>query len=677
METQYSEIESRDGVRLPYNIFPTFKDTLPICVFQTPFTPAPFVDYAPVSCTTCHAIINPFCEVVHGSWVCVFCRKTNVLPQHYRSGGDVLPIEMVETSINYVMGNANEHCILLIDTSTFDEERHELCIDAVKEVLNNLKNVRVSLIYYGTNIEIVMDKTRYVFSGKNEYTREDLKNIFSKNGTIKAQGDILSKFFVPINDLNFDEKSLRRDPFPVMTGMRSLRCTGSALSFAASLLPGSAGKIFLFTQGPCTYGPGTVTSLSLKDPIRSHSDIIKGRAGFVTHANNFYIKLGNRLNSQGHTVDILAATIEDIGVYEMKPLIDNTGGVVIMAQDFDKEIYLTSIRKSMAQYALDGRVRVFTSPNTLFKGIINQGMSHPKEWRIGGILPNTTLALLFEGVNPKNDELGYIQIMVQSQQEGVVQARITTLARAYASTPDRVGAGFDQEAASVLQARMFTSQASLEEDIDLVRRIDRSLIRFMRRFSTYSKDDPMSVSLPQTMPFFPQFTYFLRRSIVVHSEGNSPDETIYYRHILSRERVTEALTIVVPILTSYHYVNGISPVDMDSRSLAPDAILLLDAFCNVLVWHGEHVQQWINDGLHMQEDYASLNKCITEAEETAREIVAKRMPTPQFVITHEGGSQERILKCKVNPSKQGSTMLTDDIDFETFYKFLCKIVVEG
>lgn len=677
MENQYCEIESRDGVRLPYNIFPIFKESLPIAVFLTPLTPASFVDYAPVNCGSCHAIINPFCEVIHGSWVCVFCKKNNVLPQHYRNTGDVLPIEMVETSINYTMGNANENCILLVDCCTFDEERHKLCVEAVKEVLKGLKNAKVCVVYFGTNIEIVMGKTRYVFSGKQEYTRDELKSIFTKSGTMKTQSDALSKFFVPVKDLEFDETTLRKDPFPVMTGMRPLRCTGSALSFSASLLPGNAGKIFLFTQGPCTYGPGTVSSLSLKDQIRSHNDIVKGKALFVSHAQTFYQKLGSKLNGQGHTVDILAATIEDIGVYEMRPMVEVTGGTIIMAQDFCKEIYLTSIRKLMGRYALDGRIKVNTSPNTIFKGVLSHGLANQKEWRVGGILPNTTHCLLFEGVNPKSDELGYIQIMVQSQQEGLVNVRVTTLARSYSSSTERVGAGFDQEAASVLQARMFTSQSSLEEDIDLVRRIDKSLIRFMRKFATFTKEDPNSVCLPQTMPFFPQFTYFLRRSVVVQSEGNSPDETIYYRYILSKERITEALTIIVPVLTSYHYADGISPVDMDSRSLAPDTILLLDAFCNVLVWHGEHIHQWINEGLHLKEDYASLNNCIKEAEDAAREIVEKRIPTPQFVVTHANGSQERILKCRVNPSKQGSTLVTDDIDFETFYKFLCKIVVEG
>lgn len=678
MESQYSEIESHDGIRLPYNIFPTFKESLPICVFHTPSTPSVVLDYIPVSCNTCKAIINPFCEVTHGSWVCVLCHKTNLLPQHYRNTeSDVLPVEMVETSISYEVGKANEYYVLLVDCSTFDDERHRLCVDAVKEVLHHLENAKVSLVYFGTNIEIVMGKTRYLFSGKTEYSRDVLRSIFSKNGEIKSKGDVLSKFFVPISELDFDETGLRRDPFPVLSGMRSLRCTGSALSFAASLLLGNAGKIFLFTQGPCTYGPGTVTSLTLKDSIRSHNDLIKGRASFVAHAQMFYQKLGDRLNVNGHTVDIISATIEDIGVYEMLPMIDRTGGIIIMAQDFSREIYLSSIRKVMSKFSIDGRVKVLTSPNTTFKGILGQGILQQNEWRVGGILPNTTLALLFEGLNAKNEELGYIQIIVQTQSKGVITSRVTTLARAYASTPELVSAGFDQEAASVLQARLFTSQANLEEDIDLVRRIDRSLIRFMRRFATYKKEDPMSVCLPQTMPFFPQFTYFLRRSVVVHSESNSPDETVYYRHILSREKVTEALTIVVPVLTSFHYVNGISPVDMDSRSLLPDTVLLLDAFCNVLVWHGEHIQQWINDKLHLEEGYESLKDCIENAETAAREIVEKRMPTPQFVVTHAGGSQERILKCRVNPSKQGSSMVTDDIDFETFYNFLCKIVVEG
>lgn len=56
---------------------------------------------------------------------------------------------------------------------------------------------------------------------------------------------------------------LQTDQWPVSPGNRSSRCTGVALSVAASLLgaclPGTGARIIALVGGPCTEGPGTVT----------------------------------------------------------------------------------------------------------------------------------------------------------------------------------------------------------------------------------------------------------------------------------------------------------------------------------------------------------------------------------------------------------------------------------
>lgn len=55
---------------------------------------------------------------------------------------------------------------------------------------------------------------------------------------------------------------LQTDQWPVSPGNRASRCTGVALSVAASLLgaclPGTGARIIALVGGPCTEGPGTV-----------------------------------------------------------------------------------------------------------------------------------------------------------------------------------------------------------------------------------------------------------------------------------------------------------------------------------------------------------------------------------------------------------------------------------
>lgn len=58
---------------------------------------------------------------------------------------------------------------------------------------------------------------------------------------------------------------LGTDQWPVAPGNRSLRCTGVALSIAGGLLgacsAGTPARIIALVGGPCTEGPGTVSTL--------------------------------------------------------------------------------------------------------------------------------------------------------------------------------------------------------------------------------------------------------------------------------------------------------------------------------------------------------------------------------------------------------------------------------
>ncbi|KAM0678704.1 GTPase-activating protein S23, partial [Binucleata daphniae] len=679
----------------PYNIFPTKNnDALPLSVLYTPYTATQSIcDYEPVICFGCRAILNPYSEINYNSkaWSCTFCKKVTQLPDYYRDiQPEYLPLEMHDTTVEYILNKENALppvYILLIDTCTFDIERHKLLQDAVNETLSNLpSDCLVSIIHYGTNIELFVNpknndeiKKTYVFSGKKEYTTEMLKNCLNKSSE-KSKIGISNNlnFFFPKSEINYNPYEIRRDPFPVLNGMRPLRCTGSAISFGQSLIDftDTGSKILYFTQGPCTFGPGTICSLFLKDGIRSHSDIVKGKANYTKSASSYYQKIALIMAEKGIGFDVIAATIEDIGIYEMKSLVDLTGGMIIMAQDFDKEIYLSSIRK-YTKYVLNSKIKINVSPNIVYKAVLGQGVQTQNGWRIPNLCETTNISLLFESVNAKSEELGYIQIVTQFQKGRKLHLRVTTLSRMFNESNEKIAIGYDQEAGFILQARLYTFLNKFEEDLDLVRRIDRGLIRFVKRFATYTRENQESVILPNTMLFYPKFIYFLRRSIVVQSETNSPDETSYFRCILGREKVINALTMIVPVLTDYHYLDGINPVEMDSQSIRPDSILLLDAFCNVLIWKGEHIMQWVKDGYHLKKEFESMKTCIDQSLEVGKEIVRERLPTPQFVETHAGGSQERTLLSRVNPSRQGAMILTEDIDFETFYKCLCKIIVEA
>ena len=96
-------------------------------------------------------------------------------------------------------------------------------------------------------------------------------------------------------------------------------------------------------------------------------------------------------------------------------------------------------------------------------------------------------------------------------------------------SPD-IQALFDQEAAAVLMARVAIFKAELDDGPDVLRWLDRMLIRLCQRFAQYTKDDPHSFRLSTQFSIYPQFMFHLRRSQFLQVFNNSPDETAFYRY---------------------------------------------------------------------------------------------------------------------------------------------------
>merc|ERR1719410_1984392 len=108
------------------------------------------------------------------------------------------------------------------------------------------------------------------------------------------------------------------------------------------------------------------------------------------------------------------------------------------------------------------------------------------------------------------------------------------------------------------------------------------LIRLVAKFAEYQKDDTRTFRLSPEFSVFPQFMYHLRRSNFLQTFNASPDETAFYRTSFIREHVLNSLVMIQPALMEYSFDDGPpKPVLLDSNSLKPNVILLLDAFFHV------------------------------------------------------------------------------------------------
>lgn len=70
-----------------------------------------------------------------------------------------------------------------------------------------------------------------------------------------------------------------------------------------------------------------------------------------------------------------------------------------------------------------------------------------------------------------------------------------------------------------------------------------------------------------------------------------------------REDLTQSLIMIQPILYSYSFNGPPEPVLLDTSSIQPDRILLMDTFFQILIFHGE---VHLTIGKISYEEYISL-----------------------------------------------------------------------
>ncbi|KAG8768051.1 GTPase-activating protein S23, partial [Serendipita sp. 398] len=500
-----------------------------------------------------------------------------------------------------------------------------------------------------------------------------------------------ARFLLPVGQVEFQLTSilenLRRDPWTVANDKRPLRCTGVALSVAIGLLessyPNTGARIMLFAGGPATDGPGMVVSNELREPIRSHHDIDKDTVKHFKRAIKFYEGLSKRVAAVGHAIDLFAGCLDQVGLLEMKSLSNATNGAMVISDSFATSIFKQSFLRLFnkdsqgnLEMGFNATFDVQTTKELKISGMIGHGISANKKsgtvgeteigiggtsaWKISVLSPRTSLGVYFEVVAGSGsaatpmapNSRGIIQFVTHYQHSsGQFRLRVTTVARNFAeSGSPQLGALFDQEAAAVLMARIAVFKAEIDDSPDVLRWLDRMLIRLCQKFAEYRKEDPTSFRLTEKFSIYPQFMFHLRRSQFLQVFNNSPDETAFYRHILNEEDVNNSLIMIQPTLMSYGLETPPQPVLLDSVSTKPDVILLLDTFFHILIWHGSTIAEWRKAGYAEQEGYENL-KALLEAPQTdAQDLLVDRLPIPRYIVCDQGGSQARFLLSKLNPS---------------------------
>jgi len=361
--------------------------------------------------------------------------------------------------------------------------------------------------------------------------------------------------------------------------------------------------------------------------------------------------------------------------------------------------------KALVQQPADPTIRNWRKGGYIAEQEI--GVGNTVAWYLGGLDPSTTIALYFESVakdvtpEPGTTRQAYLQFIVKFRHStGRTHLRVTTVARGFADPKTDQGlnyirGGFDQEAAAILMARHAVFKTKAEYTFDILRWLDRMLIRLVSKFGSFKKDDPASFRLPAEFHYYPQFMFHLRRSQFLQIFNSSPDETAFFRTVLLRESVSNSITMIQPTLMSYSLQGGAQPVQLDVSSCASDRILVLDTFFHFVIWYGDTISTWHKNGLHLQPEYDYVAQLLNAPKADAQNLLSgteqgssPRFPYPRFIECVEKGSQSRFLMAKLNPSITQSNMdgqqtggeplvFTEDVSLAVFMTHLRRLAVQS
>lgn len=709
----------------------------------------PPLPYDPVHCKSCSSILNPYCRVdLRGKvWGCPFCLSRNALPASYANiSEEELPGELIPdfTTVEYEMrGGGSGGCggvfVFVMDLCCKEEE-----LVAMKEYVGKAISLLpgdcyVGLVTFGRDVAVhVVEEgdccVSWVLKGGKEYSKEGIVGLLGLGGGYvgggggggKGGGGDGNRFLRKVRDCEFMVmgilEGLGKDPWPVPQDQREMRATCTAVSVAVGILEGCCagvgGRVELLVGGPGTVDPGKIVALELGDAVRSHSDIEKENAPFHRKAQKMFDGIAARAVNSGHAIDVWACSLDQVGSYEMKSCVDRTGGIFVVSESFDHPMFKRSFEKFFAtdenghlRMGFKASLEIQTSREFKVAGVIGPVASLDKQsssvaaeteigiggtcaWRMCAVDPATTIAAYFEVTNTYANQVDpnqyrYVQFVTKYiHSSGAARMRVTTAAGQWASGDNvqLIAAGFDQEAAAVLMARMAVYKTVNEEAFDILRWLDRMLIRLCARFADYQKDSPESFTLPPNFNLYPQFMFNLRRCQFLQVFNSSPDETAYFRSYLNRENTNNSLLMIQPTLMSYSLSGPPEPVLLDVSSIQEDKILLLDTFFYLIVFCGSTIAGWRKANYHEDPNHVNLKMLLEAPKDDAAATLDERFPYARYIECDQGGSQARFLLAKLNPSRNhnseeaqyngtGGFIFTDDVSLQTFMEHLKKLAV--
>ncbi|KAL5852874.1 hypothetical protein ACOSQ3_007992 [Xanthoceras sorbifolium] len=621
--------------------------------------------------------------------------------------------------------------VFVVDGCMEKEEIRAVKHELLRVIEQLPENALVGLIEFDSMVKVhdlgFSECSRVVLlHGQRELSSEQIQQFLGifrtrmqqlgKKSVIQKQG-----FLLPVSECEFSISSAVEEMDSLVQtkpGHRPQRCTGAAISAALGLLEAclvnTGSRIMVFTSGPATLGPGIIVDSDLSKAIRNQGDLINGHAPYYRKSSAFYKRLSERLSKSSIVLDLFACALDQVGAAELKVPVESSGGFMMIGETFESDQFRKCMRHIFShdeegnlKMYFDATIEVVTTRDVKICGALGPCVSLQKKnnlvsnnetgeggtymWKLNTLTNKTCIAFFFQVSDEQKAQPGsafFIQFITRYRHGNMgIRKRVTTAARRWVGkeSPEIV-AGFDQEAAAAVMARLAIHRAETCYSRDVVRWLDDTLIRFASKFGDYVQEDPSTFRLSSNFSLYPQFMYYLRRSQFIDVFNCSPDETAFFRLMLNREGVVGSLVMIQPTLFQYSFDGPPIPVLLDVRSISPDVILLCDSYFHVVIHYGSKIAQWRKLGYDKDPNHENLRKLLEAPELDAEQLVSERVPAPKLIKCDQHSSQARFLLAKLNPSvTQDSTyaaegsdiIVTDDLSLQVFIDHLQTLAVQG
>ncbi|XP_073046884.1 protein transport protein SEC23 G-like [Primulina eburnea] len=619
--------------------------------------------------------------------------------------------------------------VFVVDACTSDEELGALKRELLHVISLLPENVSVGLVVFDSMVRVYdlgfADCLKVVvFHGEREVSSEKVKLFLGLHHMTRTLGKLSAAqsrgFLLPISECEFNFTTAIEDlhsSTEARPGHRPVRSMGVAISVAVGLLEGllinTGSRVMVFTSGPATVGPGIIVNSDFCDAIRTHRDLNNGYASYYRKSTKFYKKMSQRLSDSSIILDLFACSLDQVGAAELKIPVESSGGFMMLGESFDSEQFRKCLRH-LFTHDDDGNLKMFfdatielvTTNDVKICGALGPCVSmrrknnsvNDKEigeggtyiWKLGTLTSKTCIVFLFEVANEQNVQPSsafFLQFITRYRYSNMgLRKRVTTAARRWVgkNSPE-IASGFDQEAAASVMAKLAIHRTENSFAEDVIRWLDKMLIRFSAKFGDYVPEDPSTFRLSTNFSLYPQFMYYLRRSQFIDVFNSTPDETAYFRLMLNREGVVNSLIMVQPTLFQYSFDGPPIPVILDICSISPDVILLFDSFFYVVIHYGSKIAQWRKLRYDRDPSHESFKKLLEAPELDAEQLVTERIPVPKLVKCDQHSSQARFLLAKLNPSvtqkseyTDGTDIIfTDDVSLQVFIEHLQALAVQG